>query len=96
MTERTQRVLISILDKDYHVACPESERAELLTAARDLDSRMRRVRNSGSVIGTDRIAVMVALNLCHELQAARSQGAAGAPDAALLNLARKLDAALAD
>lgn len=96
MSERMQRVVITILDKEFQVACAPDERQALLSAARELDSRMRRVRNSGSVIGMDRIAVMVALNLCHELQEARSKTESTAPDQALAQLARKLDAALQD
>ena len=96
MSERMQRVLITILDREFQVACAPDERQALLSAARELDSRMRRVRNSGSVIGMDRIAVMVALNLCHELQEARAKSEAVVPDQALTQLARKLDAALQD
>lgn len=96
MSERMQRVVITILDREFQVACAPDERQALLSAARELDSRMRRVRNSGSVIGMDRIAVMVALNLCHELQEARAKSEANVPDQALAQLARKLDAALQD
>lgn len=70
------RVNVSILDKEYQVACKPEERLALLAAARSLDSRMRKVRNSGGVIGADRIAVMVGLNLCYELSEAQN-GAEG-------------------
>jgi cell division protein ZapA len=66
-------VFVHILDKDYQVACPPDERKALLQAAEDLDERMRTIRSSGSVVGLDRIAVMAALNLCHELHQARAQ-----------------------
>lgn len=60
-------VAISILDKEYHVACPEEEREALFNAAHILDERMREIRSTGRVIGLERIAVMAALNFAHEL-----------------------------
>lgn len=61
------RVVITILDKDYPIACPPEERDALVRAAQELNNRMRTIRNTGSIIGLERIAVMAALNLCHEL-----------------------------
>jgi cell division protein ZapA len=58
---------VRILDKDYLVACKPEEKDGLLAAARHLDDRMRQIRKSGRVIGTDRIAVMAGLNLAYEL-----------------------------
>lgn len=60
-------VTIKILDKDYRIACQSDEQEGLLVSARLLDQRMREIRMSGKVIGTDRIAVLAALNLAHEL-----------------------------
>lgn len=65
MNENTP-VLIQILGKDYHISCPEEEHDNLLTAARHLDAKMREVRDTGKVIGMERIAVMAALNIVHE------------------------------
>jgi len=65
--ENPQAVSINILGKEYLVACPENERKELQTSADYLDRKMREIRDSGKVIGTDRIAVMAALNIAHEL-----------------------------
>lgn len=56
-----------ILDKEYRVACAPDERDSLLESARLVDEKMREVRNAGRVIGTERIAVMVALNIAHEM-----------------------------
>lgn len=64
---KTKPVSVRILDKDYLVACPPEERDELIEAARFLDGKMRAIRDSGRVIGTDRIAVMAALNIAHDL-----------------------------
>ena len=56
-----------ILDKEYRIACPAEERDNLESAARYLNDKMREIRSSGKVIGADRIAVMAALNITHEL-----------------------------
>jgi cell division protein ZapA len=61
------RVSVRILEKEYFIACPQEERSALLDSAELLNSRMREVRDSGKVVGLDRIAVMVALNLTNEL-----------------------------
>ncbi len=60
-------VTVKILDKDYKVACPANQEAELLVSAKYLDKQMRGIRDSGKVIGLERIAVMAALNISHEL-----------------------------
>lgn len=60
------RVSVRIMEKEYVVACPYEERAALLDAAEFLNVRMREIKDSGRVVGTDRIAVMAALNLAHE------------------------------
>ena len=62
-----QPINISILDKDYKVACPVGEQPALLASAKYLDSKMREVRDSGSIIGSERIAVITALNIANEL-----------------------------
>lgn len=60
-------VTVKILDKDYQVACPPEQERGLIEAARHLDKQMRNVRDSGKVIGLERIAVMVALNTAYQL-----------------------------
>jgi len=60
-------VTVKILDKDYQVACPPEQEKGLIEAARHLDKQMRKVRDSGKVIGLERIAMMVALNTAYEL-----------------------------
>lgn len=60
-------VTVKILDKDYQVACPPEQERGLIEAARHLDKQMRTVRDSGKVIGLERIAVMVALNTAYQL-----------------------------
>ena len=63
----TETLVVHILGKDYQVACPSNRRDDLLRAASELDRRMRAIRQSGNVIGVERIAVMAALNLANEL-----------------------------
>jgi len=65
-------VSIKILGKDYRIACTENEQETLIQAAHELDGQMRKIRDSGSVNGADRIAVMAALNLTHELHQVKS------------------------
>ena len=60
-------VTVHILDKEYSIMCPQEERSNLVSAARYLDGKMREIRSSGKVIGADRIAVMAALNITHDL-----------------------------
>jgi cell division protein ZapA len=62
-----QPINISILDKDYKVACPPGEQSALLESARFLDNKMREIRDTGNIIGSERIAVITALNMANEL-----------------------------
>jgi cell division protein ZapA len=55
------------LDKDYQVACPTEEQDALQRAAAYLQAKMRDIRTTGKVVGSDRIAVMAALNMAHDL-----------------------------
>lgn len=66
-------VQIKILDKDYGVACSPEEEAELRDSAKLLDERMREIRRSGKIVGTERIAVMAALNIAHDLVRAQTE-----------------------
>lgn len=60
-------VTVKILGKDYQIACTDDQTHHLIDAALLLDNRMKEIRSSGRVIGLERIAVMAALNLAHEL-----------------------------
>jgi cell division protein ZapA len=68
---RTITLDVTILGREFKVACKEDERDELMEAVALLDRRMREIRDTGKVSGTDRIAVMAALNITHELLRAR-------------------------
>jgi cell division protein ZapA len=74
MSDRVVRVSVRILEKEYQVACLPEERSELLDSAEYLNGKMREIRDAGNIIGLDRIAVMAALNLAHELLKIRGRG----------------------
>ena len=80
-TERMVTLDVSLLGRDFKVACKEGERAELTDAVALLDRRMREIRESGKIAGAERIAVMAALNLAHDLLRERKlpRGTASAP-----------------
>jgi len=67
MSDNQARVSVRILEKDYQIACPIEERSNLLDSAEFLNARMREIRDSGKVVGLDRIAVIAALNMANEL-----------------------------
>lgn len=86
-------VSINILDKEYLVACPPETRAQLEEAARYLDKKMREIRASGKVVGTERIAVMAALNITYDLLQGSSRNQQ--VEAQIRKLQERLDAVLA-
>lgn len=108
MSRGSNTVAVTILEKDYQIACPPEQQSELLLSARHLDEQMRAIRSTGKVIGLERIAVMAALNISHELLKTRNgaasdsaDGTAGAPideeppnPAGVASLSAKLDEAL--
>jgi cell division protein ZapA len=63
----TKFVDISILGREFTVSCTDEERPGLMDAVQYLDSKMHEIRDSGKVVGVERIAIMTALNLSHEL-----------------------------
>ena len=67
------KVAIKIMDKEYLIGCPEGSEAELFVSADYLDQKMREIRDTGKVLGLERVAVMTALNLSHELLQNKAQ-----------------------
>ena len=65
---------VSIMGREFKVSCTDEERAGLMTAVNYLDKKMREINDAGKVVGVERIAVMAALNLAHELLTAHSGG----------------------
>jgi cell division protein ZapA len=62
-----EQIDVKILDRDYRLAVPSEEKDKLIDAVRVVDEKMRSIRDAGRVAGVDRIAVMAALQLAHEL-----------------------------
>lgn len=94
--DRVTRVSVRLLDREYQVACPAEERSALLDSAEFLDAKMREVRDTGKVVGLDRIAVISALNLANELIKLRRNGTSvdGDLGARLRSLRERVESAL--
>ncbi len=75
MKEETVPVTVKILEKDYRIACAANHKESLEDSAALLNNKMLEIRTSGKVIGSDRIAVMAALNLAHDLLQQQQQTA---------------------
>ena len=67
MSDAIKTLDIKLLDRELRVACPENERGELLDAVVFLDKKMREIRDAGKIASVERIALMAALNITHEL-----------------------------
>ncbi|MEF9995821.1 MAG: cell division protein ZapA [Burkholderiaceae bacterium] len=67
-----EQLNVTILDREYRLACTEAERPALLACAKYVDQKMTSIRDTGKVMGSDRIAVMAALQIAHEMFTARS------------------------
>lgn len=93
---KSKPVSVHIMDKEYLIACEEGERDQLYEAVRLLNQKMQEVRNSGSVIGTERIAVMAALHMAHELieHRTRNEGLTSKVDDEVRRLKEKIERAL--
>jgi len=65
---------VSIMGREFRVSCTDEEYEALMSAVSYLDRKMREIRDSGKVIGVERIAIMAALNIAHELLTTRSGG----------------------
>ena len=89
-------VSVHILDKEYLISCNDNEREQLHTAVTFLNMKMKEVKESGKVIGSERIAVMTALNIAHELLAYKRENDdyTNTVDKTIQRLRNKLDEAL--
>ena len=95
MKQTPEGVVINILGKEFMVACADNERDSLIAAAAYLDRKLREVQASGKVIGTERTAIMAALNISHELLDLRQRGNMSEDAMQKVRLLRsKIDAAL--
>ena len=75
MATNTQTVTITLMDKQYQISCDPQEREELLESARLLNQNMLNIRQSGGVIGLERIAIIAGLNVAHEMVKSQKSGA---------------------
>ena len=64
---------VTIMGREFRVTCPDEERKGLLEAVTYLDKKMREIRDSGKIVGSERIAIMAALNITHELLTTRNR-----------------------
>src|SRR5690606_27002572 len=94
MSSTTEAVSVRVLDREYTVGVAPDQRESLAAAARLLDGRMREVRGGNRMAAVDRVAVLAALNLAHELQQLREENEHRDREMArmLEDLQRKLDA----
>lgn len=97
MAEGAKTIEISILGRSYRIACEDSEREALLEAVAYLDGKMADIKKAGKVSGTDRIAVMAALNIAHELLSLKVGNGfdVGQAKRRISGIEAKLDAAIA-
>ncbi len=96
MNDDREVLTVRILDKEYRISCPPEERESLVEAARELNERMRNMRDSTKVLGAERMAVMAALNVIHECEQVTSKqvGVLDSARETVRNLESKLDAAI--
>jgi cell division protein ZapA len=97
MADSAKTIEVSILGRNYRVSCADGEREALMRAVDYLDAKMGEIRNVGKVNGTDRIAVMAALNIAHELLSMKVGAGFDIGDAKrrINSIEAKLDAAIA-
>lgn len=97
MSSDTSTIEVMILDKPYRINCPESEQESLRKSAQYLDRKMRDIRAAGKVLGLERIAVISALNISHELLSSTRQSSdQHAQQTELLKMISKVEHVLAD
>lgn len=97
MADNAKTIEVNILGRGYRVSCADGEREALMRAVEYLDAKMGEIKNSGKVNGTDRIAVMAALNIAHELLSMKVGAGFDIGDAKrrINSIEAKLDAAIA-
>lgn len=71
MSAENKGLDVTIMGREFRVACPEDQQQELLASVDYLDKKMREIRDTGKVIGIERIAIMAALNIAHEFLTTR-------------------------
>lgn len=97
MNDQQTSVTVKILGQDFKVKCPPDKIVELQESALHLDQKMREIRDSGAVLGADRVAVIAALNIAHEMLILKKQKNAYIDTLSkrILDLQNKIERALA-
>lgn len=93
-------VTINVLGREFRVGCPEGEEKQLHASVDYLNRKLKEVRDTGKVVGNERIAIMAALNIAHEHMSGNGRAGAGGIDGAaikrrILVMQETLDSALA-
>ena len=93
-------VTINLLGREFRVGCPEGEERQLMASVDYLNKKLKEVRDTGKVVGNERIALMAALNIAHESLSNPGKGGGAGYDAAalkrrMISMQETLDAALA-
>jgi cell division protein ZapA len=95
MSDEIIPVTVRILEKEYKISCPAGEHESLISSAQHVHKSMQKIRDSGKVLGAERIAVMAAINIAHELfGASKEQTANSDVTAQLDSLQQSVDAIL--
>ena len=98
MSAEAKGLDVTIMGREFRVACPEDEQQALLDSVAYLDKKMREIRDTGKAIGVERIAIMAALNIAHEFLGIRLAGSfdIGEDKRRMNNMQAQIDQALAD
>lgn len=100
MSAEKGAVTISLLGREFRVGCPEGEEKQLMASVDYLNRKLKEVRDTGKVVGNERIAIMAALNIAHEHMSNSGKGSGGSVDnpafrRRILAMQETLDTALA-
>jgi len=97
MNKKTSSIEFTLLGRSYRVACSEKEKAGILQAVEFLERRMTDIRDMNKIVGSEKIAVMAALNLAHELMSLKEGGLdLGDLQSKITTMNNKIDSALVD
>ncbi|HEV8644557.1 MAG TPA: cell division protein ZapA [Burkholderiales bacterium] len=96
MSKEARSLDVNIMGREFRVSCTEEERRDLLKAVDYLNAKMREIRDTGKIIGVERIAIMAALNITHEYLSTRMDGGfdVGEFKRRMLNMQATIDQAI--
>jgi cell division protein ZapA len=91
MSAKKKTLDVNIMGRAYKVACSDEERDDLLAAVAMLDRKMNEIKSAGKVASAERIAVMAALNMAHELLQSKSSSNSAASTVDLDSMRRRMN-----